>query len=78
MVGQAGADPSDEALLEQVHVPRDVRENPAALKLLMPVLRADTRLYRRYVYQPREPLPVPVFAYGGIDDANVRPTLSPK
>jgi surfactin synthase thioesterase subunit len=70
---QPAPEPGDEALLQQVCVPREVRENPAALDLLMPALRADTRLHRNWVYKPTSPLDIPVFAYGGADDPNVRP-----
>ena len=41
------------------------------LQLLLPSLRADTRLYRKYIYTPGEPLDLPIFAYGGRTDPNV-------
>jgi medium-chain acyl-[acyl-carrier-protein] hydrolase len=65
-------EPTDEVLLEQVYVPAEVRENAAALSVLMPALRADTRLYRKWEYRPTSPLPLPVCAVGGTDDPNVR------
>ncbi|HPT26380.1 MAG TPA: hypothetical protein PLZ95_08165, partial [Bryobacteraceae bacterium] len=34
-------------------------------------LEADARLYRRYVYQPGEPLSLPIVAYRGASDPNV-------
>jgi surfactin synthase thioesterase subunit len=48
-------------------------EDPEALRALLPVLKADTRLYRNYVYRDESPLDIPIFAYGGGDDPNVRP-----
>jgi surfactin synthase thioesterase subunit/glycosyltransferase involved in cell wall biosynthesis len=51
--------------------PPSVLNNPELLKLALPALLTDARLYRHYVYQPGEPLPVPIFAYGGNADPNV-------
>ena len=48
-------------------------DNPQAMRVAMPVLRADTALYRSYVYSPEGALAVPIFAYGGAADPNVRP-----
>jgi surfactin synthase thioesterase subunit/glycosyltransferase involved in cell wall biosynthesis len=70
-------EPTDEELLEQLRrldgLPAGVLDNPNLLRLIMPVLRADTRLYRNYIYTPEDALPVPIFAYGGASDPNVRP-----
>ncbi|MCC7498962.1 MAG: glycosyltransferase [Bryobacterales bacterium] len=70
-------EPGDEELIAQLRrldgVPAEALNEPQALKLLLPPLRADTRLYRRYVYTPAEPLDLPVFAYGGRADPNVAP-----
>ena len=56
-------DPSDEALLAQLGpIPGEVLDS------LLPTLRADTRLYRNYRYEPGEPLDVPLFIYGADDD----------
>ncbi len=72
---QAQADPDDASLIDQLRrlegVPAEVLMNPALMRLAMPALRADTRLYRNYVYRPEEPLAIPIFAYGGNADANV-------
>ncbi len=51
--------------------PPSVLNNPELLKLALPALLADARLYRHYRYSPGEPLPLPVFAYGGDADPNV-------
>lgn len=52
-------------------VRREVLDDPEAMRILMPVLRADTRLYRRYVYTPDAPLDLPIRAYSGLTDPNV-------
>jgi medium-chain acyl-[acyl-carrier-protein] hydrolase len=39
--------------------------------LAFPILRADTRLYRNYVYRPEPPLAIPMAAYGGASDARI-------
>jgi surfactin synthase thioesterase subunit/glycosyltransferase involved in cell wall biosynthesis len=54
-------------------VPPDVLANKEMLQLMLPALRADTRVYDRYAYTPAEPLPFPIFAYGGDADPNVTP-----
>ena len=70
-------EPSDDELVGQLRrlegVPANVLDNPEMLRMALPMLRADTRLYRNYVFTPEEALPVPVFAYGGESDPNVRP-----
>jgi surfactin synthase thioesterase subunit/glycosyltransferase involved in cell wall biosynthesis len=51
--------------------PPSVLNNPELLKLALPALLGDARLYRAYRYQPGTPLPVPIFAYGGEADPNI-------
>ena len=51
--------------------PPSVLNNPELLKLALPALLGDARLYRRYRYEPGEALAVPLFAYGGEADPNV-------
>jgi surfactin synthase thioesterase subunit len=69
--------PSEGELLEQIRrlegVPADILDDPKALELIMPAFRADAALYRNYIYDAGEPLAIPIFAYGGCADANVRP-----
>ena len=48
-----------------------VLNNPELLKLALPALLSDARLYRQYRYEPGEPLALPLFAYGGEADPNV-------
>lgn len=71
------AEPSEEEFVEELKrlegVPRELFENPEALRIALPVLRADARLYRNYVYVPDAPLNIPVLAFGGEDDPNIRP-----
>ncbi len=60
-------EPSDSELLERLH------GNPEALRLALPALRADIRLYSNYAYSQEAPLPVPITAFAGLSDANVTP-----
>jgi surfactin synthase thioesterase subunit/glycosyltransferase involved in cell wall biosynthesis len=46
---------------------------PEALDLALPILRADSRLYRNYVYEPLPPLAIPIAAYGGASDPSIAP-----
>jgi medium-chain acyl-[acyl-carrier-protein] hydrolase len=41
------------------------------LKLAFPILRADARLYRNYVYEPGPPLAIPIAVYGGSSDLSI-------
>ena len=72
---QLQTEPDDASLLEQLRrlegVPAEVLANPALMRLVLPALRADTRLYRNYIYMPEEPLAIPIYAYGGDADPNV-------
>lgn len=51
--------------------PPSVLNHPELLRLALPALLSDARLYRHYSYTPEPPLPVPIFAYGGDADPNV-------
>ena len=62
-------DPSDDELLQQLAVLGGDRET---MEHALPLLRADTRLYRNYRFAPGPPLAVPIAVYGGADDPNVR------
>lgn len=66
---QPPPEPEDAELVEQLA--RLGSMSPEMLRLALPVLRADTRLYRNYVYQPEDPLPVSLHAYGGEQDDSV-------
>jgi len=71
-----GPDPTDAQLLDQIRrlegIPARVLYDLAVVRALLPALRADTRLYRHYVYEGEPPLPFPIRAYGGADDPHVR------
>jgi medium-chain acyl-[acyl-carrier-protein] hydrolase len=41
------------------------------MRLALPALRADTTLYRNYVYAEAPPLDCPIRAYGGLDDERI-------
>ncbi len=66
---QPRPDPSDDELLEQLSTLGSDRK---ALEIVLPLLRADTRLYRNYQFLPGPPLPIPIAAYGGVNDPNIR------
>jgi surfactin synthase thioesterase subunit/glycosyltransferase involved in cell wall biosynthesis len=69
-------EPSEAEFKEELRrlqgVPPEALENEELLRLILPALRADTALYRNYVYADRPPLNCPLFAYGGDSDPNVK------
>jgi surfactin synthase thioesterase subunit/glycosyltransferase involved in cell wall biosynthesis len=69
--------PSDAELLGQLRrlegLPPDAPRDADVLAAILPPLRADTALYRTYVYSEQPPLPCPIRAYGGLRDPNVTP-----
>lgn len=68
-------EPTDDELLAELHrlsgTPAQAFDDAAAREAILPVLRADTRLYRQYAYRAEPPLDFPVRAYGGVDDPNI-------
>ncbi|HEY3837596.1 MAG TPA: thioesterase domain-containing protein, partial [Bryobacteraceae bacterium] len=62
-------DPADDELLDQLSALGADRET---LKAALPVLRADTCLYRNYRFVPGLPLSCSIAAYGGAEDPNLR------
>ena len=62
-------EPSDAELTEELAGLGALTQE--ALELAFPILRADSRLYRNYVYRPEAPLSIPIAAYGGASDANI-------
>ena len=62
---------SHEELRRLEGFPPSVLNNPELLKLALPALLSDARLYRHYAYTPEVQLGVPIFAYGGEADPNV-------
>jgi medium-chain acyl-[acyl-carrier-protein] hydrolase len=57
---------SDEQLLRELEIPAELA------RAVLPSLRADTTLYNHYVYAEDAPLDIPIRAYGGADDPNIR------
>ena len=41
------------------------------MHLALPALRADTSLYRNYIYREGPPLDCPIRAYGGVEDERI-------
>jgi medium-chain acyl-[acyl-carrier-protein] hydrolase len=52
-------------------MPQEILYNPDLMRIALPALKADASLYRKYIYQPGDPLPIPIHAYGGINDPNI-------
>jgi len=65
---QPRPDPSDDELLAQLSRLGSDRES---LEMALPLLRADTRLYRNYRFEPGPPLAIPIAAYRGVRDPNL-------
>jgi surfactin synthase thioesterase subunit/glycosyltransferase involved in cell wall biosynthesis len=68
--------PSREAFIEELRrlegVPAKLLSDPAMMRAILPALEADAALYRNYIYAEEPPLSVPIRAYGGTNDPNVR------
>jgi medium-chain acyl-[acyl-carrier-protein] hydrolase len=68
--------PSGEAFVEELRrlegIPAEVLRDPALMRAILPALASDTALYRNYIYAEDAPLPIPLRAYGGAEDPNVR------
>lgn len=67
--------PADEELIAELRrldgIPKELLENRELMQLALLALRADTALYRNYVYQEAPPLHCPILAYGGLDDPRI-------
>jgi len=68
-------DPADEQFLAELRrlqgMPEEVLEREDLLAMVLPALRGDAALYRRYVYDEEAPLACPIHAFGGEADPNV-------
>jgi surfactin synthase thioesterase subunit/glycosyltransferase involved in cell wall biosynthesis len=68
-------DPTDEELLSALRQidgkHADWFDVPAVAHAILPALRADTSLYRNYLYEEEDPLYCPIRAYGGTEDPHV-------
>ena len=66
---------SDDELLDSLRklggIPASVLDSPTMLRLVLPALRADTHLYRQWVWRPGPSLNVPLVAYAGSRDPNL-------
>ena len=70
---QKSPEPTDGELLAQLRQLGGLPEGPPDLmKVVLPVLRADLRLYRNHIFRPEAPLDLPVFAYRGTGDPMLR------
>jgi surfactin synthase thioesterase subunit len=72
----SGAEPGEETLVEELRRlggRAELLESSELRKLMLPALRADCALARRYVYEPGPPLEVPIRAYTGAGDARLDP-----
>lgn len=67
--------PSDAEFLEELRrlegIPAELLNDVAAIRAILPALRADAALYRNYIYAEAPPLDVPIRAYGGIADPRI-------
>jgi surfactin synthase thioesterase subunit len=70
-----GPEPAMRDFIEELRrlegFPPSILNNPELMKLALPALLSDARLYRNYSYSEEDPLSVPIFAYGGDADPNV-------
>jgi surfactin synthase thioesterase subunit/glycosyltransferase involved in cell wall biosynthesis len=68
--------PGDEEFLAELQrlqgIPDELIDDAALMRAILPVLRADAALYRKYTYTEDAPLDCAIRAYGGAADANVR------
>lgn len=66
----------DAALVAEVErryggIPREIRDDPELLGLVLPILRADLQAYETYRHTPAAVLDLPLLALGGTEDTNV-------
>jgi surfactin synthase thioesterase subunit/glycosyltransferase involved in cell wall biosynthesis len=68
-------EPSDAQLIAELRrlegVPAEALADEELVKTILPVVRADSALYRNYVYTEEPPLECPIRAYGGTEDPNI-------
>jgi medium-chain acyl-[acyl-carrier-protein] hydrolase len=60
-----------ERLLTYGGIPEEVLQNPDLLALVLPIIRHDFRLFEQYLCPVDRSLPVPVTAFGGLQDPKV-------
>jgi surfactin synthase thioesterase subunit/glycosyltransferase involved in cell wall biosynthesis len=71
LIKELGALSGDAELVEEVAGLSGLTQE--ARDLAFPILRADSRLYRNYVYRPGPPFEIPIAAYGGVTDPGIAP-----
>jgi surfactin synthase thioesterase subunit len=54
-------------------LPPEICRDREYVKLFLPILKNDLRLYEEHVFTPGTPLPVPVTVLGGLEDPKVSP-----
>jgi surfactin synthase thioesterase subunit len=68
--------PGDEQFLEELQrlqgIPDELIDDAALMRAVLPALRADAGLYRKYTYAEDAPLDCAIRVYGGAADSNVR------
>jgi surfactin synthase thioesterase subunit/glycosyltransferase involved in cell wall biosynthesis len=68
--------PGDEQFFAELQrlegIPNELIDDAALMRAVLPALRADASLYRKYAYTEDPPLDCAVRAYGGAADSNVR------
>ncbi len=67
----AGTDPDDAELLLDSGALGAMPDDAESRRLLLPVLRADTHLYRHYLYCAEAPFEFPIMAFHGVDDPSL-------
>ena len=50
-------------------IPPQIAGQPELLRMMMPAMRADMHAIETYEYEPGDPLPLPITAFGGSDDS---------
>jgi medium-chain acyl-[acyl-carrier-protein] hydrolase len=69
----------DADLIEEIRrvggTPEFVLRNPEIMGLIMPMIRADFEILETYRCAAEAPLPMPLVAYGGLQDGEVAPDL---
>ena len=67
--------PGDEQFLAELQrlqgIPDELIDDPALMRAILPALRADAALYRKYAYTEDAPLDCAIRPYGGAEDRNV-------
>jgi medium-chain acyl-[acyl-carrier-protein] hydrolase len=53
--------------------PKEILDNPEAMELMLPLVRADFEIIQTYEYKPQPPLQVPIDAFAGSEDVDTPP-----